>query len=82
MSNDKYENMAETYNVVCLMNKMKFLCTGVGSHINKIDSGFIPSRLYTILQQSGDTVTNYFDRFKEAQVNAELSKGNLTKNEE
>ena len=35
-----------------------------------------------IRQQSGKTATKYFDRFKSAQVNAESSKGNLTKNEE
>ena len=31
-----------------------------------------------ILQQSGETVMNCFDRFKAEQVNAELSKGNIT----
>ena len=35
-----------------------------------------------IHQQSGETATNYFDRFKLSQVNEELSKLNLTKHEE
>ena len=35
-----------------------------------------------IRQQSGDTVTKYFDRFKSARVNVELSKGNLIKHKE
>ena len=34
-----------------------------------------------IRKQSGETVTKYFDRFKSSYVNAELSKGNLTKHE-
>ena len=34
-----------------------------------------------ISQKSGETVMKYFDCFKSAQVNAELSKGNLTKYE-
>ena len=35
-----------------------------------------------IRQQSGKTVTKYFGRLKAEPVNAELSKGNLTKHEE
>ena len=35
-----------------------------------------------IRQQSGDTVMKYFDRFKSARVNVELSKGNLIKHKE
>ena len=32
--------------------------------------------------KSGEVLTNYFDRFKSARVNEELSKGKLTKHEE
>ena len=35
-----------------------------------------------IRQQSAEMVENKFDRFKSAQVNAELSKGNITIHEE
>ena len=83
MSDTKYEDMAENYNMFWLMNKLKFLCAGVDSHINKFYSAFHTHKdFYTIRQQSGETATKYFDRFKLAQVNAELSKGNLTKHEE
>ena len=35
-----------------------------------------------IYQQSGETVTKYFDGLKQARVNVKLSKGNVTKKEE
>ena len=35
-----YKKMNETYNVVWLTNKLKFLCSGVDSHINKFYSAF------------------------------------------
>ena len=75
--------MDEIYNIFWLMNKLKFLCAGVDSHINKIYSEFHTLKdFYMICQQSSETVKNYFDRFQSARVNVELSKGNLTKHEE
>ena len=82
-SDTKYEDMAEIYNIVWLINKLKFLRAGVDSHINKIYSTFHNLKdFYMIHQNSGDTVTNYSDHFKSSRVNVELSKGNLTKHEE
>ena len=64
--------MAENYNIVWLMNKLKFLCAGVDSHIYKFYSAFHTLKdFYMIRQQSGDTVTKYFDRFKLARFNVE-----------
>ena len=83
MRDTKYEDMAERYNIFWITNKLKLLCEGVGSHINKIYSAFHTLKdFYMIRQQSGDTATKYLDRFISSQVNAELSKGNLTKHEE
>ena len=63
--NTEYEERAETYNIVWLMDKLKFLCEGVDYHINKFYSAFHTLKaFYMILQQSGETVTKYFDRFK------------------
>ena len=65
------------------MNKLKFLCECVESHINKFYSNFHALKaLYMIHQQSGETVTNYLDFLKVAQASKELSRGNLTKHEE
>ena len=75
MNNTKYEDMDENYNNVCIMNKMKFLCEGVDSHINTFYSSFHTHKaFYMIRKQSGETVTNYFDCFKLVRFNAELSK--------
>ena len=83
MSDTKYEDMAENYNMFWLMNKLKFLCAGVDSHINKFYSEFHTLKAFCMIRkQSGDTVTKYFDRFKLARVNEESSKGKLTKHEE
>ena len=82
MRNVKYKNMVETYNFVWLMNKLKLLCAAVDSHINKIQSTFHTiKKFYLIRKHSGKMVTKYFDRFKAARVNAELSKEDLTKKE-
>ena len=63
-SSTKYEGMADIYNIFWLMNKLKFLCAGVDSHINKIYSEFHTLKdFYMICQQSSETVKNYFDRF-------------------
>ena len=64
------------------MNKMELLCAGVDSHINKFYSIFHTHKnFYMILQQTGETVTKYFDNFKSAGVNSEISKGKLAKHE-
>ena len=82
MIDTKYEEMAEIYNIFWLMNKLKFLCVGVDSHINNFYSKFHTLKgFYMILQQGGETVTKYFDCFKPSRFNEELSKGNLTKHE-
>ena len=58
------------------MNKLKFLCAGIDSHIHIFYSEFHTLKyFYIIRQQSGETVKKYFDRFQSARVNAELSKG-------
>ena len=63
------------------MNKLKLLCGGVDSHINKMFSAFHTLKdFYMTRQQSGDTVTKYFERFKVSRFNAELFKVNLAKN--
>ena len=75
--------MADNYNIVWLMNKLKLLCSVIDSHINKVYFTFHTLKdFYMIRQQSGEMVTKYFDNFKLARVNRELSKGNLTKHEE
>ena len=64
MSNDIYEDMDENYNIFWLMNKLKLLCEGVDSHINKFFSAFHAFKAFHVIhKQSGETVTNYFDRF-------------------
>ena len=74
--------MAETYNIVWLVNKLKLYCAGVNSYIDKFYCAFHTLKaFYSISQQSGETVTNYFDRSKLARVNAGLKK-NLTTHEE
>ena len=74
MSDTKYENKNETHNIFWIINKLKFLSAGVDSHINKICSVFHTLKdFYMIHQHSCETVTNYFERFKSAQVNTELS---------
>ena len=83
MSDTEYEDMYEIYNIFCLTNKLKLLCAGVDSHINKIYCAFHTLKDFNMTrQQSGETVTIYFERLKSAQVNAELSKGNLTKHKQ
>ena len=82
MIDTKYEEMAEIYNIFCLMNKLKLLCAVFDSHINNFYSVFHTlNYFYMIRQQGGKTVTKYFDCFKPSRVNEELSKGNLTKHE-
>ena len=74
--------MAEKYEIVWIIIRLKLLCAGVDSHINKFYSEFHTLKAFCMIhQQSGATVRKYFDRFKSAQVNAELSKVNVTKNE-
>ena len=74
MSNTKYEDMDENYNIFWIMNKPKLLCAGVDSHGNKFYSAFNTLKdFYMMRQQSGETVTKYFDRLKLARFNAELS---------
>ena len=64
MSNIKNEDFYETYHTVWLINKLKLLCGGVDSHINKLYSTFITLKdFYMIRQQSGEMVMNYFDCF-------------------
>ena len=64
MRDTRYEDMDEIYNIFWLINKMKILCMGVDSHINKCYSSFHTLKdFYMTHQQSGETVTNYFDRF-------------------
>ena len=82
MNNTKYEDMAENYEIIWLMDELKLLCAGVDYHINTFYYKFHTLKaFYTIRQKSGETVTKYFDHFKSARVNAELSKKNLTKHE-
>ena len=65
MSKTQYENMAEIYNIVWLMNKLKLLCAGVDSHINKFYSAFYTLQAFNeIRQQSDEMVTKYFECFK------------------
>ena len=60
----KYKNMAETYKVVWIINKLKLLCEVVESHINKFNSAFHTLKaFYIIRQHSGETAKKYFDRF-------------------
>ena len=81
-SDTKYEDMSEIYNIVWIMKQLKLLCVGIDSYINKTYSTFHTLKdFYMIRQQSGETVTKYFDRLKSARVNAELSGKNLTKHE-
>ena len=83
MIDTKYEDMAQNYKIVWLMNELKCLCAGVDSHIDKIYSAFHTLKdFYMIRQQSGEMVTKYFNSFKLARVNEELSKGNLIKHGE
>ena len=82
MRDTKYEDIDNKYNIVWLMNELKLLCAGVDSHINKFYPAFHTLKdFYMIRQHSGDTVMNYFDRFKSAQINAGLSKWNLSEHE-
>ena len=58
MSNIKYENIDEIYNIVWLMNNLKLLCAVVDSHINKIYYDFHTLKdFYMIRQHSGKTMT-------------------------
>ena len=83
MSDTNYEDKTKNYNIVWIMNKLKLLCASADSNINKIYSAFHTlTDFYMIRQHSGETVTKYFNRFKSEQVNAELSRVNLTKHEE
>ena len=41
-----YDNMAEAYNIVCMMNNLKSFCADVDSHIYKFTPLSIPSRLF------------------------------------
>ena len=57
------------------MNKLKFLCAGVYSHVNKFYYAFHTLKaFYMILHQSGETAKKSFDSFKSPRVNAELFK--------
>ena len=47
MRDTKYEDVAEIYNIVWIMNKLKFLCAGVDSHITFLNLHFIPLRFFT-----------------------------------
>ena len=47
MRDTKYEDVAEIYNIVWIMNKLKFLCAGVDSHINFFNLHFIPLQVIT-----------------------------------
>ena len=81
-SNIRYKDMAEILNIVWIMNKLKLICAGFDYHINKIYSTFHTLKsFYMMRQQSGETVTKYFDRFKPERVNVEIPKRNLTKHE-
>ena len=54
------------------MNKLTFLCAGVYSHVNKSYYALHTLKdFYMIRQQSGETMTKSFDRFKSSQINAE-----------
>ena len=56
--------MAENYDIFWLINKLRLLCAGVDSHINKFYSAFHTLKaFYVIRQQSGERVMKYFDRF-------------------
>ena len=71
MRDTKYEEISDIYNIVWTMNKMKLLCADVDCHMNKFYAAFHTLKdFYTIRQESGETVTKYFDRFVSAQVNS------------
>ena len=72
MSDIKYENMAENYNIVWLMNKLKLLCSGVDSNINKIYTKFHTLKYFTWY------VNRMVSWWRSIFL---LSKGNLTKHE-
>ena len=56
--------MAENYEIVWIIIRLKLLCAGVDSHINKFYSEFHTLKaFYMIHQQSGATERKYFDRF-------------------
>ena len=67
MNNTKYEDMAENYEIIWLMDELKLLCAGVDTHINNVYSASNTLKVYNMIhQQSGETMTNYFHRFKAA----------------
>ena len=64
MRNIRYEDMADNYKVVWLMNDLKLMFVGVDSHINKFYSAFHTLKVfYMIRQNTGETVTKYSDHF-------------------
>ena len=66
--------MDEIYNIFWSMNKLTLLCASVDSHTNKMYSSFHTLNFFNIIrQQSGEMVKKYFDIFKVARVNLELS---------
>ena len=65
MSDTKYNDMYENYKNNCPLNKLNLLCVVVDSEIIKFYSAFHTLKaFYMIRHQSGEMVTNYFDRFK------------------
>ena len=51
MSDTEYEDMAEIYNIVWITNKLKLLCAGFDSHINKVYSTFHTLKSFYVMHQ-------------------------------
>ena len=64
MSDTKFEDVDENYDILWLVDKLKLLCAGVDSYICIVYYEFHTLKdFYTIHQQSGEMVTKYFDFF-------------------